>query len=331
MMSKPWRGFCSALVAAAMGIPFGTAAAQSQTPLVQPPAWAYPLLGPDVPVPKDDGSKLTLSGSKLEVTSTQLFDIFAAYDWYPQDHPPMPEVVAHGRKPEVRACGMCHLPNGQGRPENATLASLPAAHIEQQMADYKSGLRRTSQPKAGPHIRMLATALDVSGEKVRAAAAYFSKITYRPWIRVVETDTVPKTEVVIGSLWVAAAGGGTEPIGQRIVEIPEDLHRTELRDPTSGFVAYVPMSSIEKGATLVTTGDGGRTLPCTACHGLELKGVGTIPPLAGRSTSYIIRHLYDIQHGTRAGMAALPMKEVVTKLTLDDMLAIAAYVGSRAP
>lgn len=79
------------------------------------------------------------------------------------------------------------------------------------------------------------------------------------------------------------------------------------------------------------TGDDGKTLPCTACHGPELKGIGTIPPLAGCPPSYIVRQLIDYQHGIRAGVAAPPMKEVVAKLTLDDLIAIAAYVASRAP
>ena len=61
------------------------------------------------------------------------------------DH--LPEVVASGRKPDVFACGFCHRADGPGGPENANLAGLPAAYIVQQMADYKSGARKTSVPK----------------------------------------------------------------------------------------------------------------------------------------------------------------------------------------
>jgi Tfp pilus assembly pilus retraction ATPase PilT len=35
-----------------------------------------------------------------------------------------------------------------------------------------------------------------------------------------------------------------ETLGQRIIEMPEDLQRTELRDDASGFVAYVPVDSV---------------------------------------------------------------------------------------
>jgi cytochrome c553 len=304
-----------------------SAAARAQ----DPPSWAYPLLDPGVKPPPDDGTMRSIAGSRASFTLTQMFDVFNAFDWFPDDHPPMPEVVKHGRKPEVTACGMCHLPNGQGRPENANLAGLPAAYIVQQMADFKSGRRRSSVPSAGPQMRMLATATHTTDDEIQTAAAYFSQLTYRPWIRVVETETVPKTEVIFGSIWAPSPGTAVEPIGHRIVEIPEDLEKAVLRDPRSGFVAYVPVGSIKRGETLVTTGDGGKTLPCSACHAPDLKGFAAVPPIAGRAASYIIRQLFDIQSGARAGEGAELMKPVVAKLTMDDMIAIAAFVASRAP
>jgi len=76
---------------------------------------------------------------------------------------------------------------------------------------------------------------------------------------------------------------GYEPIGLRIIETPENLERTELRDDASGFIAYVPVGSIKKGESLVRTGDSGKTVPCASCHGESLKGAGNAPPIAGRS------------------------------------------------
>jgi hypothetical protein len=35
-----------------------------------------------------------------------------------------------------------------------------------------------------------------------------------------------------------------KPMGQRIIETPENLERTELRDDRSGFIAYVPAGSV---------------------------------------------------------------------------------------
>jgi cytochrome c553 len=147
---------------------------------------------------------------------------------------------------------------------------------------------------------------------------------------VVEATTVPKTRVQ-GSMLVPVAGGGMEPIGNRIIELPEDLPRTELRDASSGFVAYVPVGSIKKGEALVTTGGGGKTTQCGICHGPDLKGLGPVPPLAGRSPSYLFRQLYDIQHGTRHGTWTELMKAPLAKLSQDDLIAITAYLSSRTP
>jgi cytochrome c553 len=226
------------------------------------------------------------------------------------------------------ACGYCHLPNGQGRPENAGLAGLPAAYIVQQLADYRGGRRRSSEPRMAPPNRMLAVAMAASEDEVKAAADYFSSLKFKLWIRVIESPTVPRTGVE--DMLVPLEGGGMEPIGQRIIEVPEDVRRTELRDPRSAFIAYVPPGSIKEGEFLVTTG-AGKTIRCGICHGQDLKGLWTVPPLAGRSPSYIVRQLYDIQSGARNGLASPLMKEVVAKLSTGDMVSIAAYVASRAP
>src|SRR5207248_7793342 len=104
-----------------------------------------------------------------------------------------------------------------------------------------------------------------------------------------------------------------------------------LRDARSGFIVYVPMGSIKKGEALVTTGGGGKTVQCGACHGADLKGLGPVPGLAGRSPSYLVRQLYDMQQGARKGLWTELMKPVVAKLSEEDMLNIAAYTASRMP
>ena len=70
---------------------------------------------------------------------------------------------------------------------------------------------------------------------------------------------------------------------------------------------------------------------CIICHGPALKGVGATPAIAGRHTGYMVRQLYFFQDGSRSGPAEALMHNVVQRLTIDDMLAIAAYVASRAP
>jgi cytochrome c553 len=182
----------------------------------------------------------------------------------------------------------------------------------------------------GPPANMIEIAKAAPEPDVAVAAEYFSALKLKPWIRVVEATTVPKTHVS-GSMLVPTEGAGSEPIGNRIIEMPEDLGRTELRDAASGFVAYVPVGSIKKGEALVTTGGAGKTTQCGVCHGADLKGVGVVPALAGRSPSYIVRQLVDLQNGTRGGLLSAPMKLVVAKLTVDDIVAVAAYTASRTP
>jgi cytochrome c553 len=241
----------------------------------------------------------------------------------------MPDVVAHGRKPAVFACGYCHLPNGQGRPENASLAGQPAAYILEQVMEMKEGRRKTSQPTMGSIKAMYAIAGAVTPDEAKIAAGYFSKLRYKKWIRVVETDKVPKFDISSHNMLVKSKAGGTETLGMRIAEMPENLDRVELRDPSLGFVAYVPKGSIAKGKKLVASGNG--AFPCASCHGADLKGSGDVPGLAGRSPSEIVRQLYDIQHGTRTGAAVDPMKPEVASMTDENRVDIAAYLASLKP
>src|SRR5207237_6122709 len=122
-------------------------------------------------------------------------------------------------------------------------------------------------------------------------------------------------------------GGGSEPIGNRILVLPQNEEGARARNPRVGFVSYVPPGSLAKGKELVATG-GGKTLPCTICHGEGLKGLGEVPAIANRDPIYLYRQLNDMQAGMRSNTAMALMKAVVEKLTPDDMLALYAYVGS---
>ena len=297
-----------------------------------PPYWAYAVNPPEKAshAKPDDKTLRHVPRSSAAFTLRHINDGFNPPDWHPDGHPPMPDVVAHGSKPEVLACGYCHLPNGQGRPENASLAGLPEAYIIQQMADFKSGLRKTSKSDFLPATHMDTHESKANRREVRAAAKYFSRLTPEPWIRVVESATVPKTHVA-GWMLVPTAGAGKEPIGHRIIETPVNVELTEMRDDASPFIAYVPMGSIEKGKQLAITGGAGKTMACDVCHGRDLMGSGNVASIAGRSPSYIVRQLYDFQSGARSGPDAMMMKPVVNKLTLDDMISLAAYLASLHP
>ncbi len=293
------------------------------------PAWAYPWV-PDFPVPAPTDTPQHLPGSGAAVSWTQARDLFYAPDWHPEDHGPMPDVVKAGRKPDVRACGSCHRAEGTGGPENASLAGLPVAYFTRQIADFKSGARKFSGPQRSPVLLMNASVKTMTDEEVKAAADYYSSLKPKRIIKVVESETVPKNYIA-RVFFARRAEGGVEPLGKRIVEMPDDVEQFELRDARAQFTAYVPVGSIAKGESLVKTGGAGVTAPCGICHGPDLKGVGAIPGIAGRSPSYIARQLYDFQQGARAGSSSALMAPTVAKLTQDDMIALAAYVSSREP
>ena len=295
-----------------------------------PPSWAYPVNAPDFKPPTDDGTPRRVPDSTGVFTLTQLRDLFFAPDWHPDDHPGMPDIVARGRKPDVFACGFCHRADGPGGPENASLAGLPAAYIVQQVADFKSGARRSSMPRRVPVVLMTSLARAASDAEVASAAAYFSSLRPRKTITVVETNVVPKTYVA-GWFLAPVSDGAEEPIGSRIIEVPKDLQRFESRDARAEFIAYVPTGSVAKGELLVTTGGNGKTTQCAPCHGPDLRGLGPIPGLAGRSPSYIVRQLYDIRHRERAGPWSPLMVGVVAQLNEEDLVSIAAYAASLTP
>jgi len=306
----------------------GGATAPPSTP-GGPPAWAYPW-APEFLFPTPDDVPRRLPGSNAAFSWVQARDLFFAPSWHPEDHPPMPEVVARGRKPDVRACGSCHRAEGTGGPENASLAGLPAAYFVQQIADFKSGARKSSVPTRGSVVLMTAVAKAMSDEEVHAAAAYFASLKPRQLIKVVESDSAPKT-FVARLLLAKIPQGGTEPLGRRIVEVPDDLDQFELRDSRSLFTAHAPLGSVARGEVLVKTGGQGTTVPCTACHGAGLQGVAPIPGIAGRSPSYLMRQLVDIKNGARAGLGSTQMQAVVANLSEDDMVALVAYAASLPP
>ena len=313
---------------AAVGALIAQAPAPASTATASFPAWAYPWV-PDFKVAPADEVPQHVPDSTQSFTTKQERNLFFVPDWHPEDHPPMPEVVAHGRMPEVRACGSCHRAAGTGGPENASLAGLPAAYIVQQIEDYKSGARKFAGPQRSPSVLMTAIAKASNEEEIKAAAAYFSSLKPKANIKVIETDTVPVTQIA-RVFYMQVKDGGTEPIGQRIIETPVDAAQFEHRDTHSQFIAYVPKGSIAKGEALASTG-AGVTTPCITCHGPDLKGVAPIPGIAGRSPSYLVRQLYDFQQHARSGSAGAQMLPVVEKLTHDDMISLAAYAASLMP
>ena len=290
------------------------------------PLWVFPGSPADSAVA--DSTRLhRVPNSAARFTLPQTNDRFAPPDWHPSGHPAMPEVVAHGRKPNLFACTYCHLPNGMGRPENATLAGLPEEYIVAQVAAFRDSTRRNPSPGWVPGNSMHAVAMNATDAEVASAARYFSGLRFTPRARVIEAARIPRMRQA-GFVYARAPAGGTEPLGSRIVEGPPDFERHELRDDGMTYIAYVPPGSIAHGRSIATTGTNGLATACVTCHGPRLAGMGLVPPIAGRYPTSIVRQLVAFKTGARSTPASQLMQAVVARLSVEEMIAVAAYAAS---
>ena len=331
------------------GVPAQTSAPAG--PEIELPAWAFPVppnraggaaAGPAAAgraggaargrsAAPPDTTLLSVPNSTRQYTAAQTRNSFDIADWHPDEHAPMPDVVSHGRRPDVQACGYCHLANGFGKPENAPLAGQPVDYLVQQMHDFRDGTRTGSESRIVGPSQMKRIASAATEEEIRTAAEYFAGIKRKPWIRVIEADEAPLVYNA-GVMYrvVEGQGAGVQPLGNRIVEVAENYEATALRDGGSGFIAYVPTGAVARGKALASTG-GGRTLVCSTCHGPDMRGIGSIPSIAGRSPSYMARQLYDFKTGARHGAMAPLMTAVVAKLSAEDFVDLLAYLATLAP
>ena len=310
-------------------IPLALAAMLPVSAAENQPTWAFFAPDPNQPVAAPDNAPRQVPGSKRSYTMAQIDDLKNPPDWFPNEHPAMPNVVAHGAAGNVLGCASCHLGSGMGHPESASLAGLKQAYLLRQLNDFKSGARKNAivvdgKPQMNATQYMVSIAQGLSYADAKAASQWFANLkAQRGWVRVVEAAMVPKSTITSGYMRVAVPGGGMEPIGNRIIELPQDVKRQELRDPHSGTIAYVPPGAIAKGRALATSGRA-----CETCHGTDLTGVADVPSIAGRSPTYIFRQLYSFKSGARAGAASTPMQAETAGFNESDMVALAAYVAS---
>jgi len=290
--------------------------------------WAYQRVDKVLPqqdLDVDEDAPREVPGSSL-ILSQREIDGPSPPDWFPDDHhAPVPDIVAHGAPPEVGACSRCHGYAGSGHPESSHLSGMTADYMVRQMADFKSGARIDP-------FWMTRIAAHVSDEDVRAAADWYAGIDSIDWIdQVIESDTVPLTYLGRGRMRFLHPDGGTEPIGVRVLEVPQDRALVESRHPYVGFTVYAPAGSVARGEALSTTGASGKTIACFICHGEGLKGLGDVPRLAGVSPLYTIRQLNEFQTGDRSGSLAALMDATVANLTPQDIVDIAAYLATLDP
>ncbi len=302
---------------------------EAVAPPCPPSAKPFPDCAYPAALPTEDGIKRELPGAPSGFTRRQVYFDFGPADWYPGDHPSMPSIVANGRQEAgIRACALCHFPNGQGKMENGGVAGLPAPYILQQLSAFKNGSRRSADPRKANTNEMAQIARLLTDDEAKAAANYFAAMRWRPWVKVIESETAPPVRSTTNGLFLPIAGADPVSLGDRIIEVPENPERTDvLRDPRSGFVAYVPIGSIAKGEALAASVSD-KNKQCALCHGADLKGMGNVPGIAGHNASYLMRQLWDMKQNARKSPVMGP---IVLKLELEDMINLTAYVASRVP
>jgi cytochrome c553 len=334
MRGARWVVMSIALAVVAVSV---VLAQNSPSPAAQIPAglpdWAYtpppPRGGAPAPsaLPADDHAIVRISGTDRTMTRRALRGQPEIPDWYPEDRRgQMPAIVRSGRE-EVRACGLCHLADGSGRPENAPVNGLHIAYFIQQMEDFKNGLRRSADPRKSNTNLMIGFAKAATAEEIRAAAEYFAAQPYPKRITVLESRTAPKVRLQGGMHMTipAAEGGGMVPINDEIVEVPDDNLRAEARDTRLSWTAYVPVGTLSRGKALADKHQ------CGVCHGADLRGLGPVPPIAGRSPSHTMRQLFDMKSGARRGPWAEVMSPTLNGMSVQDMMALSAYAASLEP
>ena len=296
--------------------------AAPQLGVLKAPAWAFPVIEPNGPATPPEPAP-AVPGSTRNYTRAAIDDVMNPPNWFPAENAPKPQIVLHGHG-DARACGACHLMTGSGHPESANISGLPMTYILRQLADFKSGARKDTSA-----MNDIAQAL--TEEETKQSAEWASGLKPQVWTKVIEAAMVPKSFVGGGRMRFAHPDGSMEPIGNRIITLPQDAGQAKNRDPHSGFIAYVPVGSIAKGEQLVKNGGNGKTIACVTCHGDDLHGLADVPRLAGIHPIYLVRQLYIFQNGERAGVGAQLMKKPVAKLDDADIVNIAAYLGSLAP
>ena len=268
---------------------------------------------------------MTLAGSTKSFQFNQINNGYGPADWFPEMHPPMPPVVAQGdRQRMINACGNCHLPNGKGRPTNASVSGLSESYFIQTLTDFKNDLRKTSDARKVNIKRMGDFAKGLTDDEIRTIAKYFGSIPWTPWIRVVETDMVPKTPPHRWPLH-SQRGSNCRYGTDRAADCRGARGSGEgrcLPRPARRLHRICAQGNVQEGEALA------KTAQCTVCHGPNLEGVGPVPAIAGRSASYTMRQLFDMQQGNRKGMWTDLMKPVVAKLSTEDLMNLSAYTAS---
>ena len=162
-------------------------------------------------------------------------------------------------------------------------------------------------------------------EEDLAAAEYFAQQPYPRRIKVVESKTAPKVRLQGGMHMAvpASEGGGQVPI--------PPARWSRFRMTTCG-PRPATRACPGRPTCLPGTLNRGKQLAakyqCATCHGANLEGIGPVPALAGRSPSYTMRQLFDMNTGARRGPWSELMKPIVTSMSVQDLAVVSAFAAS---
>lgn len=277
-------------------------------------------------VERSEAELFSLPGSDKQLTQKQIDNPYHPADWYPDEHPKMPAIVRSGNQEKgLWACSLCHLASGYGHPESAALTGLSEDYIYQQLKAFKNWHR------ADWSGAMFLFVWKYEDDDLRAAARYFSSIKPGPVVRVKEAGHVPETYIDNGWRTKVKNPGNPslEPIGQRIITLPDSEEWRVARHPYATFTSYVPTGSLALGKTIANEGTA-TSQPCVSCHGKDMRGTELGPYLAGQFPDYLLRQLRAFKWGTRrqSGDEGGEMGKQVRFLSEHELLAVAAYVAS---
>ena len=290
------------------------------------PDWAYPANPPGGP-PRDASKILKVPGSDKTYNEVSANDAFGPADWFPNEHAPMPTVVATGKKPDVRACSLCHLTTGDGHPESANVSGLSAPYIQRALREFADGRRKNNRSPV-----MATIAKGMTPDEMREAAEYFAaRKPAAGYMKVVEQAEVPKSYVGEGAMRFVSAGNEKEPIGSRIIVVPQDEEGAKSRNPHSGFSLMCRPAASPRVRRWPRPAAAARPCLAPSATAKASRAWARCP----RSQAAIRRtsraSSWTSRAATRTGAWAVLMQQVVAKLDQDDIIALAAYAASRQP
>ena len=128
------------------------------------------------------------------------------------------------------------------------------------------------------------------------------------------------TAYIANQLKAFRSGSRQNPIMQGMAK---GLSDDNIADLAAYFNSLKP-GSVGGDATLAKTGKAKFSM-CAGCHGAKAQGNGAFPRLAGQHPGYLITQLKNFKSGARKGG---PMPTMVAQLSVADITALAAYLGS---